>query len=112
VNHDRRAHPRQDLRKDGKIVFVDQPFFVECAIRDISDGGALLTLLVNYPLQRTILLWREDSNAIFECEVRWRRDLLVGVHFLDVCGRRLRQALLEKCFAPVSCSQPMSRLLH
>ncbi len=112
MDRDRRTCLRQSMRKDGKILFVDQPFFLECAIRNISDDGALLTLLVNYPLPRAILLWQENSHTIFECEVCWRRDLLVGVRFLDICGRTLRRALLEKCFAPLSYTPPSPQSLH
>jgi len=113
LQEDRRANPRRQVRKDGKILFEDQPFFIECAIRNISDSGALLTMLVNYPLPRTILLWQEHTGVIYECDVRWKRDLVVGVRFLDICGRTIRRALLEKCFAPLICAPaPPQTPLH
>ena len=112
MESDRRDSPRREVRKDGKIIFVDQPFFIECAIRNMSDGGALLTMLVNFPLPRDILLWEERTGTIYECDVRWRREHLVGVRFVDVCGQTMRRALLEKCFAPLSCTPPLRQAIH
>ena len=112
MENDRRAFPRHQVRKDGKILFVDQPFFIECAIRNISEGGALLTLLVSFPLPREILLWEERTGTIYECDVRWRREHMVGVHFIDVCGQTMRRALLEKCFAPLSCAPAIGHAVH
>ena len=112
MDPDRRASPRREVRKDGKIIFVDQPFFIECAIRNMSEDGALLTMLVNFPLPKEIMLWEEKSGTIYECDVRWRRENLVGVRFLDVCGQTMRRALLEKCFAPLSYAQPITQAIH
>jgi hypothetical protein len=112
VDPDRRASPRHAVRKDGKIIFVDQPFFIECAIRNMSEGGALLTMLVNFPLPKEIMLWEEKSGTIYECDVVWRRESQVGVRFLDVCGQTMRRALLEKCFAPLSCAPPVTQAIH
>ena len=103
MQENRRALARRQIRKDGKILFEDQPFFIECAIRNISDDGALLTMLVNYPLPRRILLWQDHVGVMYKCDVRWKRDLIVGVRFFDICGRAIRRALLEKCFAPLMC---------
>ncbi len=112
MQDDRRATLRRDVRKDGKILFVDQPFFIECAIRNMSENGALLTMLVNFPLPREILLWEEKTGTIYECDVRWRKDHMVGVHFVDVCGQSMRRALLEKCFAPLTCGQGIPVVVH
>lgn len=112
MEHDRRASPRHEVRKDGKILFVDQPFFIECAIRNMSESGALLSMLVNFPLPREILLWEEKTGTIYECDVRWRKDHMVGVHFVDVCGQSMRRALLEKCFAPLTCGQSIPVVVH
>ena len=109
VDVERREFRRQQVRKNGKILFMDQPCFVECIIRNISEDGALLSLLVSVPLPPEILLWEQRTGALYECTVRWRKDHMVGVHFIDVCGRAIRRALLERCFAPIS-SSPHLRL--
>ena len=93
LNNDRRAFPRHEVRKDGRLLFVDQPCFVECTIRDISEDGALLSMFVSVPLPTLVLLWEQQTGAIHECEVRWRKGRTVGVHFTDVYGRSTRRAI-------------------
>ena len=98
ANIDRRVAPRYEVRKDGRLLFVDQPCFVECTIRNISEDGALLSMFVSVSLPPVVLLWEQQTGAIHECEVRWRKGRTVGVHFTDIFGRTTRRAELEKGF--------------
>lgn len=102
LDQNRRAVARLQTRKNGKILFVDQPCFVECIIRNISEDGALLSMLVSVPLPQQVLLWEQRTGTLYESEVRWRRDHMVGVHFLDARGRASRRALLKKCLATLA----------
>ena len=100
LNSDRRASTRHEVqKKEGRLLFVDQPCFVECTIRDISPDGALLSTLISISLPAIVLLWERQTGAIHECEVRWRKGRTVGVRFTDVYGRAARRAILEKGFA-------------
>ncbi len=99
MDNDRRAFTRLQTRKNGKILFMDQPCFVECVIRNISEDGALLSMLVSVPLPQEVLLWEARTGALYECGVRWRKDHMVGVHFVDMCSRATRRAMLERGFA-------------
>ena len=87
LDNDRRTSPRLQVLKNGKILFIDQPCFVECIIRNISEDGALLSLIVSVPLPRVILLWEQQTGKLYECGVKWRKDHMVGVHFTDVRAR-------------------------
>ena len=87
MDYDRRTFPRLQVRKNGKILFIDQPCFVECIIRNISQDGALLSLIVSVPLPREILLWEQRTGKLHACEVKWRKDHMVGVHFGNVRSR-------------------------
>ena len=87
MDNDRRTFPRLQVQKNGKILFLDQPCFVECIIRNISEDGALLSLIVSVPLPREILLWEQRTGKLYACEVKWRKDHVVGVHFVDVGAR-------------------------
>ena len=89
MDNDRRTFPRLQVQKNGKILFFDQPCFVECIIRNISEEGALLSLIMSVPLPREILLWEQGTGKLYECGVKWRKDHMVGVHFTDV-GSRLK----------------------
>jgi hypothetical protein len=99
VSSERRAALRYEVRKDGRLLFVDQPCFVECTIRNISEDGALLSMFVSVALPPVVLLWEQQTGAIHECQVRWRNGRTVGVHFTDVFGRATRRDVLEKDFA-------------
>ncbi len=112
MSNERRAVTRYEVRKDGRLLFVDQPCFVECAIRNISEDGALVSMLVSVALPPVVLLWEQRTGAIHECEVRWRNGRTVGVHFTDVCGRATRRAMLEKDFAPLRNVADGAALLH
>ena len=87
MDNDRRISPRLQVQEKGKILFIDQPCFVECIIRNISEEGALLSLIVSVPLPRVVLLWEQQTGKLYECGVKWRKDRMVGVHFTDVCAR-------------------------
>lgn len=91
---------------------MNEPFFVECIIRNISEDGALLSLVVSVQLPQRILLWEERTGCLYECHIRWRKEHMVGVHFTDVCGRAMRHALLERCFAPVTSGHEGMPLVH
>jgi PilZ domain len=110
VGSDQRAFLRHQVRKNGKVLFMDQPFFVECIIRNISEDGALLSMLVSVAMPPEILLWEEKTQRLYECTIRWRKDHMVGVQFSDICGREMRHAMLERCFAPLSCGQGLSSM--
>lgn len=99
MDNDRRAFLRYEVRKDGRLLFVDRPCLVECTIRDISEDGALLSMPSVVPLPAVVLLWEEATGALHECEVKWRKGRTVGVQFTDVCGRATRREVLEKGFA-------------
>jgi hypothetical protein len=102
---DRREFPRHQVRKNGKIVFMDQPFFVECVIRNISQDGALLSMLVPVALPQDVLLWEQNTNRLYECVIRWRRDHMVGVQFIHARDGVKRQTLLKRCFVPIDSGQ-------
>jgi PilZ domain len=110
-NTDRRALPRHEVRKkEGRLLFVDQPCFVECTIRDMSADGALLSTFISVSLPALVLLWERQTGAIHECEVRWRKGRTVGVRFTDVYGRAARHAVLEQGFAQLRHSASAARL--
>ncbi|MBX9590262.1 MAG: PilZ domain-containing protein [Hyphomonadaceae bacterium] len=112
MTKERRAAPRYEVRADGRLLFVDQPCFVECTIRNISEDGALLSMLVSVAVPPVVLLWERRTGAIHECEVRWRNGRSIGVRFIDVWGRAARRAVLEKGFAPLKHGAPGGMSLH
>jgi hypothetical protein len=99
VIHNQRAHPRIEIRLDGRLLSMDGRCNLRCVIIDLSEGGARVSSS-NYDLvPRRVFLLIEKTGDIFECEVRWRRVDGIGFSFIDSPGRAGRKALLELCRA-------------
>ena len=93
---DRRELSRHEVQLNGRILSCDMTFSVECAIRDLSETGALVSTTAPERLPAKVFLWHKETGALFECAVRWHKaDMLFGLHFLDICGRAQRRALIE-----------------
>lgn len=93
---DNRALARHQVQIDGKIVSPDISCCVECVVKDISEGGALVSTRGNAPaVPDRVYLWQSQTGTIFECEVRWRKRNLLGLKFIDVCGRAKGRAVIE-----------------
>lgn len=54
---------------------------VKCDILDVSQGGARLVLEAPAKLPDSFRLKSPDFKRPRACEVRWKRDLEVGVQF-------------------------------
>ncbi|MEI2384604.1 PilZ domain-containing protein [Breoghania sp. JC706] len=88
---DTRRHPRRVKRlRTAKIADLDDRFLTECAIRDLSTGGARLVVAAAVALPDVIVLFDELEGTIVPATLRWRRGNEVGVSF-DVPPARLGQ---------------------
>ena len=71
---------RRTALKSGRIVYPGGS--VECKLRNISDGGARLEIggqqLLPHTFELHITGW-----PVRTCSLRWAKDNLVGVQFLD-----------------------------
>jgi hypothetical protein len=56
---------------------------VDCVIRDISEGGALVTVRGEAAVPARVYLWQATAEAMVECEVRWNKLNLIGLKFLE-----------------------------
>ncbi|HXF53134.1 MAG TPA: PilZ domain-containing protein [Hyphomicrobiaceae bacterium] len=94
---ERRKFPRYELRLNGRILSPDMSYGVECAIRDMSETGALVSTEAPERLPSRVYLWQPQTGSLFECEVRWQKfDKLFGLRFIDICGRSQRRMLIER----------------
>jgi hypothetical protein len=71
---------RRTALKSGHIVYPGGS--VECKLRNISDGGARLEIGVQQLLPHTFEL-HVTGMPVRQCSLRWAKDNLVGVQFLD-----------------------------
>ena len=66
----------------GKVVFNDLMSVYDCAIRDLSDTGALVK--INAPVQvPPVFILKFGNGQVRRCKVRRRIALELGVEFLD-----------------------------
>jgi hypothetical protein len=103
--HRERAFTRHLVSIGAKILSPDLATCVECVVKDISEGGALVALRGEASVPDRIYLWQARTGASFECEVRWRKLNLVGLKFIDADALELR-ALLSTCVAADRVAEP------
>jgi hypothetical protein len=59
---------------------------MDCVVRNVSPSGARLEVDETFALPMEFELEIPQRGVVLMCEVKWRRDDLVGVKFLDHQG--------------------------
>ena len=77
--HSRRQRHR--VLKAGLVCFNGRHVTVPCVVRDMSDGGARLSVTGSVGIPDTFELYIELDASWAGCEVTWRRGDSVGVRF-------------------------------
>lgn len=80
MSEDLRAHVRRRTLKGGRIVINSGFSTFQCTVRNLSMGGARLTLpsIVGIPEVFQLLL---DDGQKFDCTVAWKTATDIGVKF-------------------------------
>lgn len=107
----RRAHPRREVRIDGKLILAEGARTLDCVILDLSEGGARVSVSVEMDLPEKVYLWQSDTDTVFDCEVRWREARYIGLRFVDTCGRQKRRRLLRVAKPAEAAAGRISRWL-
>ncbi len=75
---------RQQIRKrtflGAKILINDRRSVIDCLVKDMSDGGARLSLDAVAAVPDDFELSLADGRE-FHCKVRWRRINAIGISF-------------------------------
>lgn len=88
--YDKRKHPRQDFRQPATIHDKNGAALRDCALSDISEGGARIAILqrredtdarISLP-PRFVLSLTPDNRVVRFCEQVWTAGHEVGVRFL------------------------------
>ncbi len=69
--------------KAAKIVTGDDSSTINCTIRNISEGGALLQLAGLFQPPPTFDLLMISNKKIVRVEKAWQKHVMVGVRFLE-----------------------------
>ncbi len=83
LRDEQRGVRRQRVLLAGRLVYGDAHLTLDCAIRDLSDGGARIRLASPVLLPAQVWLIEVRSATAFSCEVAWRRAPEFGVKFLE-----------------------------
>ena len=71
---------------------------MQCVIRNISEGGAMLAFHKSVRLPRRVYVTRGKGDRLLECEVRWRNcDRLFGMRFASTNSRQALHNLVRAC---------------
>lgn len=97
---ERRALQRHAVKFDSKLIFVDASRVVDCTVTDMTEDGARIRTANDVGAPNRFYIWERQTNSVFECELRWRKRKIIGVRFMDKCGRLMRKAIVEACSQP------------
>ena len=93
-----RAETRHHVSIPGKLIISGLvPTTINCKIVDLSVGGAKLKLSEEFQLPERMLLFESYKQNIYECHIKWQKQLSVGVSFLDLYSNTARRTLIEDC---------------
>lgn len=94
--HKQRAFRRQPVTVAARLFTCDMSTAVDCVVRDISPGGALVMVADTASVPDRLYLWQEDAGVMVPCELSWRRHDVVGLKFLGSDKEKV-QALVARC---------------
>jgi hypothetical protein len=101
--------PRTRTCLNGKLVYGDGAFTLDCTVRDVSKGGAKITLTKRQPLPSHLYLIIIKYGIAHNSTVRWSSFPARGLYFWDTYSlsetlpaelRYLRQLWLNLCARP------------
>ncbi len=83
MNYGSRKHRRVELNYTARILGRDGKTICDCAIIDVSEGGARIAVLASEIVPDEFLLsFSASSNVSRRCKVAWRKDEDIGLTFL------------------------------
>jgi len=100
-DNDRRAFARHRACWSGKIFPIDEPWYIDCLVGDISEAGASVRMQLSAQLPPVVVLFEERFGLFLKSKVIWQRPHAAGLQFLDVGCRAERRAMLQRCFVPL-----------
>lgn len=77
----KRSQQRNRCLKEGKIIFGNGTFVVDCTIDNLSETGAHLRVQGSSPLPKEFLLVEPSRNLVHKAEIVRRTPKGIGVKF-------------------------------
>ncbi|MEJ1159845.1 PilZ domain-containing protein [Prosthecomicrobium sp. N25] len=82
AREERRQQPRRRTLKGGQVVFNNRHSTVDCTVRNISEGGALVVFPHQITVPDTFELNLQDGT-VRACRQVWRAGAAIGVAFVS-----------------------------
>jgi hypothetical protein len=79
---ERRNEQRRRTLKTGRIVFNNRFSAIDCAVRNLSEHGAMLLVAGPHGIPDEFLLELDEGGITHQCRVMWRNAKQIGVEFL------------------------------
>jgi hypothetical protein len=80
---DKRSEPRQRIVLQGEII-SGNGLRMNCAIRDISDRGARVSVVTPFHVTDRLALLIPARHKLAMARVRWRKGTHLGLAFISV----------------------------
>ncbi|MFL5119996.1 MAG: PilZ domain-containing protein [Microvirga sp.] len=80
---DKRSEPRQRIVLQGEII-SGNGLRMSCAIRDISDRGARVSVVTPFHVTDRLALLIPARHKLAMARVRWRKGTHLGLAFISV----------------------------
>lgn len=84
----KRHHPRSRCLKEGRIIFGNGTFVLECTIDNLSESGTHLRVQGTTPIPKEFLLVEPSRNLVHKAQIVRRTPKGVGVRFLGLLEDR------------------------
>jgi hypothetical protein len=78
---ERRTQTRRRALKTARIVFNNRCSVIDCAVRNLSDQGAMLTVPGPHGIPDAFVLEFDAGAVQRPCTVIWRKERQIGVTF-------------------------------
>ncbi len=92
MTYDSRKHRRIELNYVAQILTAAAEPICDCALMDVSQGGARIAVLAMEMVPQEFLLRFSSTDVSRRCRVVWRKDDEIGVVFVNVDAAKLAKA--------------------
>ena len=78
-----RKHRRVELDYMARILSLTAELICDCAVLDVSEGGARIAVLTSEMVPDEFLLrFSASSDVSRRCKIAWRKEDEIGVNFV------------------------------
>jgi hypothetical protein len=79
--HERRREPRRRVFLKGKLVYVNNSYSADCTIKDLSPGGARITVAPEAVSTDPFLIIVKHA-VVYESRTAWHTGAQAGLQFI------------------------------